>query len=280
MSIVPNHLKNRLAAGQLCASFNVLHWRSVNIAKIAEHLGFHWLFIDYEHNSMDVDAIAQMCIAALGTPITPIIRVPSHLSHHCTRLLDNGAMGVIVPHISTVEEARELVNNTRFPPIGHRSVTSPGAQLGYANLPRPEQVKILNQNTFVVAMIESPEGIENADAIAAIDGIDALLIGANDLAMEYGIPGQLNHKVIDKAFDTMCNACKKHGKHAGMGGVYDHALMQRFIGKGVRFLQAAGEMNLMEIGAKERMGFINSIKVPKLSRPAAKRKNTTKRKTK
>jgi 2-keto-3-deoxy-L-rhamnonate aldolase RhmA len=280
MSIVPNHLKNRLAAGQLCASFNVLHWRSVNIAKIAEHLGFHWLFIDYEHNSMDVDAIAQMCVAALGTSITPIIRVPSHLSHHCTRLLDNGAMGVIVPHISTVEEAHELVRHTRFPPIGQRSVTSPGAQLGYAALPRPEQVKILNKNTFVVAMIESPEGIENSDAIAAIDGIDGLLIGANDLSMEYGIPGQLSHKVIDKAFDTMCKACIKHGKHAGMGGVYDHALMKRFVGKGVRFFQAAGEMNLMEIGAKERMGFINSIKAPKIAKPAAKSKRPAKRKAK
>lgn len=269
MSIVENHLKNRLAAGQLSASFNVLHWRHSNVAKIAEHLGFHWLFIDYEHNSMDVDNIAQMCVAALGTSVTPIVRVPSHLHFHATRLLDNGAMGVIVPHISTVEEARELVANTRFPPLGRRSVTSPGAQLGFEALPRSKQVQVLNNNTFVVAMIESPEGIENADAIAALDGIDALLIGGNDLSMEYGIPGQLDHQLIDKAFDTMCKACKKHGKHAGMGGVYDHTLMERFIRKGVRFFQAAGELNLMEIGARQRMDFINSIKVPKPRKPAA-----------
>ncbi len=263
MSIVENHLKKRLGAGELCAAFTIQHWRHVNIAQIAEHLGFQWIFIDVEHNSMDVDTIAQICTAAVKTGVTAICRVPSHLSFHVTRLLDNGAMGVIVPHISTVEEARELVNNTRFPPVGRRSVTGPGPQLGFRAYPRAEQLQILNRNTLVVAMVESPEGIENADGIAAVEGIDALFVGAGDLSTEYGVPGQANHPKIDAAFDVVCKACKKHGKHAGMGGVADPATIERYVGKGIRFFQAASEMTLFEMGAKQRMDFINSIKLPK-----------------
>lgn len=269
MSIFENHLKNRLAAGELCAAFTIQHWRQVNIAQIAEHLGFQWIFIDVEHNSMDVDTISQICAAAVTTGVTAICRVPSHLSFHVTRLLDNGAMGVIVPHINTVAEARQLVDQTRFPPIGHRSVTGPGPQLGFTTYPRAEQVKILNRNTFVIAMVESPEGIANADGIAAVEGIDALFVGAGDLSMEYGVPGQADHPKIDAAFDIVCKACKKHGKYAGMGGVADPATIERYVGKGIRFFQAASEMSLFEMGAKQRMDFIKSIKLPK---PRSKKK--------
>jgi 2-keto-3-deoxy-L-rhamnonate aldolase RhmA len=95
-------------------------------------------------------------------------------------------------------------------------------------------IEALNGNTLVVAMLETPQAVDNADAIAAVEGIDALLIGTNDLAAEMGIPGQFGHDRIESAYAAMIGACRKHGKFAGMGGVYEHGLMEKFIRMGVR----------------------------------------------
>ena len=108
MAAVENHLKRKLEAGGLAASLNLVHWRSVNAAGIAQECGFDWLFLDLEHNTMDLDTAAQICVAALPTGVTPIVRVPSHDSFQATRILDGGAMGIVVPHVDTPEQAANL----------------------------------------------------------------------------------------------------------------------------------------------------------------------------
>ena len=101
--------------------------------------------------------------------------------------------------------------------------------------------------------METPKAISNADAIAAIDGVDALLIGTNDLCMEMGIPGQLDDPKVVEAYETVVGACKKHRKHAGMGGVYSPALMERYIGMGVRLVLGGSDLALMMAAGRERV---------------------------
>lgn len=261
MAIVENTTRQKLEAGQLAVAFSVVHWRTVNVAGIAKECGFDWLFIDMEHNTMDVDAAVQISVAALPVGVTPIVRVPSHDHFHATRVLDGGAMGVVVPHVNTVEQAKQIVANCKYPPIGHRSLTAPMPQLGFRAMPVAEAIEILNRNTLVVAMLETPQAIDNADAIAAVDGIDALLIGTNDLAAEMGIPGQFGHTRVEAAYAAMVAACRKRGKFAGMGGVYDHALMEKFIRMGVRLLLGGGDIAFMMAAAKTRADFLKSLKL-------------------
>lgn len=261
MSIVENSLKQKLAAGGLAASLNLVHWRSVNAAGLAKEWGFDWLFIDMEHNTMDLDTAAQICVAALPTGITPIVRVPSHDSFHATRILDGGAMGVVVPHVDTPEQAARIVSNCKFPPLGQRSLSAPLPQLGFKNLPAAEAIEILNRNTMVIVMLESAAAIQQADAIAAVPGVDGVLIGTNDLAAEMGLPGDFAHPRIAEAYATMIAACRKHGKHAGMGGVYDHVLMEKFIRMGVRFMLGGGDVALMAAGAKARTSFLRNLQL-------------------
>ncbi|MBT3359412.1 MAG: aldolase [Rhodospirillales bacterium] len=261
MPVIENHLRKKLEADEVAIGFSVVHTRGMNIPGIAQECDFDWLFIDMEHNSMDVDAAAQLCVAALPTNVTPLVRVPAHERFHASRVLDGGAMGVIVPHVDTVEEARAVVDHCRFPPLGHRSLTAPSAQLGFATYPTDEAIEILNRNIFVVVMLESPEAIDNADAIAAVDGIDALLIGSNDLAAEMGIPGQLADERITAAFATMCAATKKHGKFAGMGGIYDPPHMAKIINLGVRLVLGGGDVAFMMAAAKQRAQALRAIKV-------------------
>ena len=261
MAIVENHLKLKLEAGGLAASLNLVHWRSVNAAGIAQECGFDWLFLDLEHNTMDLDTAAQICVAALPTGITPIVRVPSHDSFHATRILDGGAMGVVVPHVDTPEQAARSVCNCRYPPVGHRSLAGAMPQLGFASMPVAQAIEILNRNTLVIVMLESAQAIANADAIAAVPGVDGLLIGTNDLAAEFGLPGDFAHPRIAEAYSTMIAACRRHGKHPGMGGVYDHALMEKFIRLGVRFMLGGGDVALLTTAGKARTAFIRSLKL-------------------
>ena len=259
MPIVQNIMKQRLEAGELVASFNVVHWRTVNAAGIARECGFDWLFIDLEHGTMDLDAAAQMCVAALPTGITPIVRVPSHDHFQAARILDGGAMGVVVPHVNSADEAKRVVQNCKYPPLGHRSLTAPLPQLGFRTLPTVEALEILNRNTLVIVMLETPIAIEQADAIAAVPGIDGLMIGTNDLTAEMGIPGQFGHERVEKAYATMIGACRRHGKFPGMGGVYDHTLMEKYIRMGVRFCLGGGDVALMVSAGKTRTAFLREV---------------------
>ena len=206
MDVFENQVRSRLEAGKLCASLNVFHWRSANIAAIAKQCGFHWLFIDTEHSTMDLDTVAQICMAALPTGVAPFVRIPHHDYVRATRILDGGAQGLIIPHVDTAEQAREIVKNCKFMPIGHRSLAAPGPQLGFGAHPVLEAGPVLNRNTMIVCMIESPEAVDNMDAIAAVEGVDALLIGTNDLSAEMGIPDQLTHDRITDAYRRMIAA--------------------------------------------------------------------------
>lgn len=261
MAIVENTTKKKLEAGQMAIAFSVVHWRMANVAGIAKECGYDWLFIDMEHNTMDVDAAVQISVAALPTGITPIVRVPAHEHFHATRVLDGGAQGVVVPHVNTVEQARRVVENCKYPPIGHRSLTAPMPQLGFRTMPVADAIEALNRNTLVVAMLETPQAVDNADVIAAVEGIDALLIGTNDLAAEMGIPGQFGHTRVEAAYAAMIAATRKHGKFAGMGGVYDHALMEKFIRMGVRLLLGGGDVAFMMAAARTRSDFLKSLKL-------------------
>ena len=110
MKVIANHAKTRILNGELALGMGLRQARTVDIAQIAKSCDFDWLFIDMEHNSMSLDTAAQICQAALGVGITPMVRVPAHEAFHSTRLLDTGAQGIVIPHVSTVEQARAVVN--------------------------------------------------------------------------------------------------------------------------------------------------------------------------
>src|SRR5262249_1111259 len=203
VAIVPNHTKRQLAAGELALGMGVRNSRTVDIATVARTCDFDWLFIDMEHSSLDVDLASQLAMASLGAGITPIVRVPGHEHYHATRLLDNGAQGIVVPHVDTVEEAQRIASACRYPPQGKRSVAGAAPQFGFRNVPLGEATRLMNEETLVIAMLETPEAIANADAIAQVAGIDVLLIGTNDLCAEMGIPAQFADARVESAYKTV-----------------------------------------------------------------------------
>src|SRR5947199_2972133 len=152
-------------------------------------------------------------------------------------------MGIVFPHDDTPEHARQLVRNCKYPPVGHRSLGGPMAQLGFRPHPRAESTALVNTATLVVTMLETPKAIDNADAIAAVPGVDVLLIGTNDLTLEMGIPGKYDDPRVMRAYESVVAACKRHGKYPGMGGLYDHPTKEQYVGDGEPFILCGSDLS-------------------------------------
>lgn len=264
MSVVENKVLKRLREGDLALGFGIRQARTADLGMIARACGYDWVMLDLEHNTMNIDEACQLCVAALETGVAPLVRVPSHHHHHVARVLDGGAMGVIVPHVDTAEQAREVVRNCKYPPVGNRSLAGLMPQLRFQPYPTAEALNLLNDNMVVVVMLETPEAIENADEIAAVDGVDVLLIGSNDLSAQMGIPGQFSHERIGAAYRAVVTAANRHGKFPGMGGCYDHGLMQRYIETGARFILSGGDLAFLMAGARERSTFLRGLALEKV----------------
>ena len=170
-------------------------------------------------------------------------------------MLDGGAQGVIVPHVNNRSEAEAVVRNCRFPPVGRRSVMGLGPALGYGELNER-----LNNDTALIVMLETAEGIDNAAAIATLPGIDVLLIGSGDLTTDYGIPGQVDHPRLREAYERVAEACRAHGKVLGVGGIrHNVALQGELIRLGARFVIAGTDVNYVLAGARQDTTALHAI---------------------
>src|SRR3954465_6343918 len=264
MTSVPNHALRELRAGKVAIGLGLRQARTVDVAQIARTCGFDWLFIDCEHNSMDLDTACQIAAASLSIGITPLVRVAGLEHWHASRALDNGAQGIGarapdngaqaagVPHGDSRAEAEKVASACRYPPLGHRSMGGGLQQLGFQAMALGEAARVVNEETLVVVMIESPQGIANCEEIAAVRGIDALLIGTNDLCFEMGIPGQFNDARVADAYKRVVTACRKHGKFPGMGGMYTPELLERHIAMGVQLVLAGSDFSLLMSASRER----------------------------
>lgn len=258
--VLRNPLAERLAAGQLALAMIVKQVQSVDIAVAAKTCGYDSINVDLEHSVISESAAAQICITALHLGITPIVRVPSHEGHYANRILDAGAMGIVVPHVNSAEEARAVVRAAKFGPLGERSVAGSWPHLGYQAWPADQVRRLLNDMTTVVVMLETPEAIEHADEIAAVPGVNILHIGTTDLCDALGMPGKFNDPAIDRSFERVIKACRTHGKHAGAGGLGTATdVMQKVVRMGVRFVTAGNEWALMMAAAKQRAAMLRQM---------------------
>jgi 4-hydroxy-2-oxoheptanedioate aldolase len=256
MSTVRNPARERLERGEVSLGLGIRLSRSVDIAKILKTSDYDWLFLDLEHGTMSLDTASQISVAALDAGIAPIVRVPAMQHAMATRALDGGALGIVMPHVDSAEEAREIVDRLKYPPAGHRSVSGAQPQFDYRAMKIGELTTALNAATLTVVMVETPKAIANVDEIAAVPGVDVVLVGTNDLAAEMGIPGDFANPKIAGAYEKIVAACKKHKKFPGMGGVYSDELMKEYVGMGMRMVLAGGDVGMLMQAASQRSRFL------------------------
>jgi 2-keto-3-deoxy-L-rhamnonate aldolase RhmA len=166
-----------------------------------------------------------------------------------------------MPHVDTAAEAREVVDRLKYPPVGHRSMGGIGPHYGLRSASSGEAASALNAANLTVVMLETPTAIANAAEIAAVPGVDVLLIGTNDLCAEMGIHGDFGSEWVADAYGKMIAAAKKHGKFPGMAGVYNEAIMPRYVEMGARFILSGQDAGFMVAAAAQRTGFLRKLPV-------------------
>jgi 2-keto-3-deoxy-L-rhamnonate aldolase RhmA len=244
--IRPNPIKERVAGGGTAWGTMAFEFFSPGLPAIAEAAGAEFLMLHMEHSGASIETMKAV-IAGCKT-IAPYVRVPVLQYHFIARMLDAGAMGIMVPMVETAAQAAEFVAATRYPPAGRRGAAfGVAAHDDYAGGPVPELIAAANRRTHVIAMIETPGGVENVDAIAAIPGVDVVWLGHFDLTNFLGIPAQFDHPRYLDAVDKILAACKKHGKTPGfMAG--DETWARDYKAKGFRMIAYSTDVMILRDG--------------------------------
>jgi 2-keto-3-deoxy-L-rhamnonate aldolase RhmA len=238
----PNPLKELFKANKVALGMNVRLARSGDIARIAKTTGHDFIFIDGQHSLFTVETIGHIAQTALAIGIAPLVRVRSCDDPDTQVLLDNGVTGIVFPDVSTADEARRAVSRAKFPPIGRRSVGGGYPIFDYRPINPADAVPALNDNTLVVCMIETREGLENVDSIAAVEGVDVVHVGSTDLLTAMGKSGQYGSPEHLAALERVMAAAKKHGKVPGVGGDRNVQRQAEFIRQGARFITTNSEI--------------------------------------
>ena len=204
----------------------------------------------------------QICMAALEAGIAPFVRVPANTPDYIARVLDGGALGVIAPHIRSAQAAREVVRAAKFPPLGERSNAGLLPHLHFRSFPAPEVQAALNDATMVIVQFESAAALDNAEEIVAVEGVDMVLIGLNDLLADWGIPGEYDHPRVRETYARTIAACRKHGKHCGVGGLATRPdLAAEFVRMGARYVSTGTDLAFLLSACSARAKQVQEIKL-------------------
>lgn len=204
----------KLRGGERIVGTMVRMVRNPAIAQIAYHSGLDFIMFDLEHGPHSIETVSDVAKVARSVGLGVFARVPELAKGYVSRLMDAGVEGIMVPMISTPEEAKLLVKWSRFAPIGDRGLGSNGEMTDFGGMgsDAPTFMAEQNRKTLAIAQIETAEAIEHIDAIAATEGIDVLLIGPNDLAISLGVPGNIMGDITQDAIAKVAAAAKKHDK--------------------------------------------------------------------
>lgn len=190
-----NPVKASLAAGGRACGAMVFEFFSPGLPQICKNAGADFVLFDMEHTGLTFESLKIQFALCRGLDLVPMVRVPRNEYHFIARALDLGALGVMVPMVSTVAEAAHVVACTRYPPAGRRGAAFGFAHDDYQGGEVTAKIAALHARTLVITQIETKEGLGNVDAIAAVPGVDALWVGHFDLTNFLGIPGAFDTRV-------------------------------------------------------------------------------------
>jgi len=236
-----NTVKAMLAAGQVPLGTFVFEFNTPGIARIIAEAGADFVVFDMEHTGWSVETIRTLLATVRCTTLVPLVRVPTTEYDFIARVLDMGAMGIMVPMVESAEQARAIVAAAKYPPEGRRGAAFGIAHDDYAGGDIPEKIRSANREGLLLAQIETAAGVKKVDEIAAVPGIDVLWIGQFDLSLSLGIPGELAHPQLIAAMDQVVAACQRHGKTAGIMAP-DLPTGRELLKQGFRMLSYSGDL--------------------------------------
>jgi len=214
------------------------------IIEMCGHAGFDFAIIDTEHGAISADCLENMIRAAEASGISPFVRVRNCLPESILMALDRGAMGIVVPHLTSPEQALAASQACRYYPLGNRGMSAAGRAAGFGKMPPDEYFAKANREVIFMPMIEDIAGIENIDAILAVKGIDMILVGSGDLSQACGVPGQPMHPKVQELVGNVYSAAQK-AKVAFCAIAKDRAMIEMWKSKGVNCFIAGDDQRII-----------------------------------
>lgn len=209
------NLRELLARPGLKAGHGLFEFDTPGIGQIMAPAGVEYAFVDLEHSGFSIATLKRMITALRAASIPALVRPPSDASHHIARVLDAGADGLLMPMVGSGAQAAAIVQALKYPPQGARGVALGIAHDRYQPGPAAEKMAAANARTALAVLVETRDGIDNIDDIAATDGVDCLWIGHFDLSASMDISGQFEHPDFTAAENAVIAAAKRHGKALG-----------------------------------------------------------------
>jgi 2-dehydro-3-deoxyglucarate aldolase/4-hydroxy-2-oxoheptanedioate aldolase len=246
----PNTLKRHLAAGHVAVGAMVVEIRQPSIMQVLKNGGLDWVIIDNEHGPFSIETVADLSRAARGIGLTPIVRVPTVSYEHIARSLDAGAQGLMLPRIKSADEVRSAVDWMKYPPRGVRGSTLSRGHTNFLGGDVASVMQEANEETFLVVQIETREAVDHLDEIVSVPGVDAALIGPNDLAIALGVTGRMRDPMLEDAIERTLAACRHHHVFPAIH-TNDVALTGEWAKRGMRLVSINSEVGLLTAAVKQ-----------------------------
>lgn len=239
MKMRESRVLKKLRAGEIASCFKI-NFADAQASEVAAMAGFDCVWLDQEHLAQNWSVINAHIWATKAHNVDVMVRIPRGSYSDYVKPLELDATGIMVPHVMSADDARNIVKMTRFHPIGRRAIDGGSADGGYTNLDFNEYLRQANEQRFVVLQIEDPEPLAELDEIAAIDGVDMLFFGPGDFSQAIGAPGEWHHPRLVEARKLVAEAAIRHGKIAATTGGIDR--LPEFLSLGYRFVSVGADV--------------------------------------
>ncbi len=253
-----NSVRRRVIDGEILVGTWLVLGSSLT-AEIAGNSGFDWVLLDMEHGMGANDSLLFQLQALSGTPASPIVRVAQNDPVLIKRALDLGPAGIMAPMVNTAEDAERVVRAMRYPPAGIRGVT-PYTRPADFGRDFPGYFASANDELLCLVQIETEQAVKNAEAIAAVDGVDVLFIGPLDLTVGLGIMKQFDHPKYRAAVEKIVSACRKAGKVAGII-LLDVEVPEETVADGFTFIGRASDGSVLAAALSELVKPFEKLRV-------------------
>jgi 4-hydroxy-2-oxoheptanedioate aldolase len=244
-----NQTRKRLAEGGVALGCSLSQLRSAEIPRMFSAAGFDWVFIDSEHGCFTIETIQDLVRSSLLLPITPIVRVADFQYDLVARALDMGAEGIILPRVDSPELLAKAITWGKFPPQGVRGFGLTPPVVGYSAASFAEITGHLNRESLIIAQVETQSALDRVEELAAVPGLDALLVGPADLSISLGVPGEWDSPKLSAGIDRVIEACSKHGRWPAIQ-VRNAELAKHWMSRGMKLIGCGNELTMLWNAAK------------------------------
>jgi 2-dehydro-3-deoxyglucarate aldolase/4-hydroxy-2-oxoheptanedioate aldolase len=250
-----NALRQALQEGKTVFGTMLQEVRSPGVVELMATAGFDFLFIDMEHGAFNLETVADHIKVARLAGLTPLVRVPDDEYHLVARALDAGAQGIMVPRVESREQVERIVPWTKFPGDGCRGCSTLKGHSDYRPEPLQEFTRHMNRENMLILQIERKAAIDDIDGLLSVPGVDAAIVGPNDLALSLGIDQDLADPLMSESIGRVVNACQRQGIPSGMH-VGNLKALTEWMSKGMRFIVYSTDLNFLLNGAQSGLNVL------------------------